>query len=148
VLDRGSDRWSDGAECLAQSLLRLSRVLTAAERELHQARDAYEALLGELVDRGHAGDSAVPTERLTAQERRVGALIVLGKTNRQIADLLSVSPETARSHVKSIMAKLDLRSRWQLHRTLGVPDSISPATPDVQIRQLAPVRSARGAAAP
>ncbi len=116
--DCQTDAWPTEAECLAQSLVRLSRVLTVAERELRQARDSYEALIGAMVE-GNPGNLAAPAARLTPQERRVGALIVLGRSNRQIADLLSVSPETARSHVKSIMGKLDLRSRWQLHERIG-----------------------------
>ena len=38
-------------------------------------------------------------------------LLVTGQTDRQIADLLYISHATARSHVSSILRKLDVTSR-------------------------------------
>ena len=51
---------------------------------------------------------------LTAREREVAALIALGKTSREIADLLVVSERTAEGHVSNILGKLGFTSRAQI----------------------------------
>lgn len=54
-----------------------------------------------------------PLDRLglTAREREVLALIAMGRTNREIAQTLFISPKTATVHVSNILAKLGVRSR-------------------------------------
>ncbi|MBK6662008.1 MAG: helix-turn-helix transcriptional regulator [Thermoflexaceae bacterium] len=55
-------------------------------------------------------------ERLTDREREVCAAIAEGFTNREIADLLFVSPDTVKSHVASILGKLEVNSRGEAAR--------------------------------
>jgi DNA-binding NarL/FixJ family response regulator len=50
---------------------------------------------------------------LTPREREVLELVATGASNRQIAEALVVSERTARTHVSSILTKLDLVSRTQ-----------------------------------
>jgi len=50
---------------------------------------------------------------LTVKERQVMQLVAEGKSNKQIAKDLSVTPETIKSHMKSIFAKLKVDSRAQ-----------------------------------
>jgi DNA-binding CsgD family transcriptional regulator len=57
--------------------------------------------------------SAVP-DSLTAREREVVALIAAGKSNREIAAELFISPATAARHVANILAKLGYSSRSQV----------------------------------
>lgn len=45
---------------------------------------------------------------LTGREREVLKLVAEGKTNREVADLLCISPKTADNHRTNIMRKLDL----------------------------------------
>ena len=45
------------------------------------------------------------------RELRVAELLVLGKSNRQIAEDLVVSPETVKTHVKKILRKLGAHNR-------------------------------------
>jgi DNA-binding CsgD family transcriptional regulator len=54
------------------------------------------------------------TERLTRREQEVAHLVARGLTNRQIAQELSVSRNTANNHVARILRKLGLRSRAQI----------------------------------
>jgi two-component system response regulator NreC len=55
-------------------------------------------------------------EPLTPRENDVLRLIVLGYTNRQAADELSISVRTVESHRANLMAKLGLKSRVELVR--------------------------------
>jgi two-component system response regulator DevR len=50
---------------------------------------------------------------LTAQERRVLALVAEGKTNKEIAAEIFLSDKTVKNYVSSILAKLNLQRRAQ-----------------------------------
>jgi DNA-binding CsgD family transcriptional regulator len=63
---------------------------------------------------GPAGGSETPGGTLTNREREVVALIVLGKSNKAIAEDLFISPATAARHVANILAKLGYSSRSQV----------------------------------
>jgi predicted ATPase/DNA-binding CsgD family transcriptional regulator/transcriptional regulator with XRE-family HTH domain len=51
---------------------------------------------------------------LTRREQEVARLLAQGYTDRQIAVALSISVRTVSSHVQHLLAKLDVRSRWQI----------------------------------
>ena len=53
-------------------------------------------------------------EALTAAELAVAELISAGNTNRLAARELGISPNTVGTHLRSVFAKLDVRSRVQL----------------------------------
>jgi DNA-binding CsgD family transcriptional regulator len=57
-------------------------------------------------------------EALTEIERRVARLIASGSTNRETATKLGLSPNTVGTHLRSIFAKLGVKSRVQLTRAL------------------------------
>ncbi|MGW4610075.1 helix-turn-helix transcriptional regulator [Streptomyces sp. NPDC004532] len=54
---------------------------------------------------------------LTARERDVLRLLTLGRTNRQIAEELFISPKTASVHVSNILAKLEVGNRGEAAAT-------------------------------
>ena len=54
-----------------------------------------------------------PPASLTVREREVLQLLAAGHTNRAIAELLSVSVETVKSHVHHIMQKMHVNDRTQ-----------------------------------
>jgi ATP/maltotriose-dependent transcriptional regulator MalT len=61
---------------------------------------------------GHSAQlSSRGSDRLTARERDVLALISQGCSNKRIARTLEISPETVKSHVKRIFLKLDVSTR-------------------------------------
>jgi NarL family two-component system response regulator LiaR len=66
-----------------------------------------------LVRQVRDGGRARPLDVLSARERDVLAGLARGRTNRQIARALSVGDETVKSHVSSILAKLNLADRTQ-----------------------------------
>lgn len=70
-----------------------------------------------LTVRSPAGARATPApQTLTPREQEVLSLIAHGHTNRQIADLLTLSVRTVETHRANIMGKLGLESRVELVR--------------------------------
>jgi two-component system, NarL family, response regulator NreC len=99
-------------------------VKRAAESELLNAIQAvhrgemyvHPAMTRALL-RGLAPKSSldeVPLKLLTRREIEVLRLIVQGYTNRQIADVLTLSVRTVESHRANLMGKLGLSSRVEL----------------------------------
>jgi DNA-binding CsgD family transcriptional regulator len=66
--------------------------------------------------RGQAGRRHDGWEALTETEQRMAALVSEGLTNREIAELLFVSPGTVKNHLSNIFAKLGVSRRTQLAR--------------------------------
>lgn len=58
----------------------------------------------------------VPAEALTPRETQVLRFIAEGNTNRQIAEILTISVRTVESHRANLMGKLGLKSRVELVR--------------------------------
>jgi len=54
-----------------------------------------------------------PREELTAREREVLRRLALGLSNREIADALCIGEETVKTHVGSVLAKLQVENRAQ-----------------------------------
>jgi DNA-binding NarL/FixJ family response regulator len=110
-----------------RSRVRLAAVLRAtghAAEAAEQARIAgdqlhrwgAEAWLGELRAIGGSAAprvSATGHDALTDREREVLALLVEGRSNRQIAGRLYISEKTVSVHVSNILAKLGVRSRTE-----------------------------------
>jgi two-component system NarL family response regulator len=57
--------------------------------------------------------SQVSGERLTTREMEILALIARGRSNKAIARELDISEGTVKTHVKSILQKLDATSRTE-----------------------------------
>lgn len=88
----------------------------AAALEVEAARVAF-AELGAAVDlarledtRAAHGDPATP-DGLSPREREVLRLVATGRTDRQIAEVLSISDKTVGRHVANIYRKIDVRTR-------------------------------------
>jgi DNA-binding CsgD family transcriptional regulator len=77
-----------------------------------QAADALTRL-GEQLDRRLGKQAAAALERggLSRRELEIIRLVAAGRTNREIARDLFLSPRTVDMHVRNILRKLDCRSR-------------------------------------
>lgn len=58
-------------------------------------------------------EKATYPEPLTKREQEVLALLALGKTNQEIAEIMYITPGTVRVHVHGILKKLEVRDRTQ-----------------------------------
>lgn len=89
--------------------------LVAAVRTVHEG----DALLApastrRLIEEFARPPATVPAlDELTARERDVLGLLARGLTNQEIAAELVVESSTVKSHVASLLGKLDLRDRVQ-----------------------------------
>ncbi|GAA2987855.1 response regulator [Streptomyces fulvorobeus] len=106
-----------GAE--PDELLNAIRIAAAGEALLSPAatKGLIATFLAQGGSWGEGPDAAVYSERLaalTVREREVLVLVAGGLSNDEIADRLTVSPLTVKTHVNRAMAKLGARDRAQL----------------------------------
>jgi DNA-binding NarL/FixJ family response regulator len=93
--------------------------LVEAARAVHRGETLVPSkmlgpLLDRLIHRGRDEDEAMrKLSRLTRREREVLALMMQGADNAVIAQTLTISPETARTHIQNILGKLGLHSRLE-----------------------------------
>ncbi|WP_433013845.1 helix-turn-helix transcriptional regulator [Kribbella sp. CA-294648] len=104
-------RRTDARETLARGGELATSCGSTAVRQ--RAAEALQA----LGDRPRALTSS-GQDSLTASERRVAGLAVSGRTNRDIAHELFVSPKTVENHLGRIYVKLGITGRRELARAL------------------------------
>ncbi|MGW1767842.1 helix-turn-helix transcriptional regulator [Streptomyces sp. NPDC002073] len=117
LLAAGADR--DRAGCLLRDALETAERLGCRRLREDLALLAQRARLplSAPAGSGPAGPDPVedPVEALglTSRERDVLSLVAVGRSNRQIAEELFISPKTASVHVSNILAKLGVAGRGE-----------------------------------
>jgi DNA-binding CsgD family transcriptional regulator len=118
---------------LAAWILLLQPLESARAVDLLRSAERYarKAELGPLLARvrwllerlGEAPDGELPGRlaELSAAERRVAQLVVIGKRNREVAAELGVSVKSVEWHVSHILRKLSITSRTELADALAQP---------------------------
>lgn len=89
--------------------------------------DAIQAIIRRLFRRSSPSTAPNPS-LLTRRERQVLALVGRGYTNREIADVLGIAPETVKTHIASTRAKLGVSSKTELRYWLT--NHLPPDSPD------------------
>ncbi|MFF1571293.1 alpha/beta fold hydrolase [Leifsonia sp. NPDC058292] len=115
VVHRADDRAAplEQAVALAAGISGAQLAVLPGRSHLPYAGDARELVttirrfLGLRIQRAGAGT-------LTARQREVAALVAEGRTNREIAERLSIDERSAEGHVERIRLKLGFRSRAQV----------------------------------
>jgi DNA-binding CsgD family transcriptional regulator len=91
-------------------LERGGRAFTERDRSILQVlRPSLIRILAAALERRRTSAPALTS--LTRRERQILTFIAQGKTSRQIAGLLVVSPYTVRKHTEHILEKLDVHTR-------------------------------------
>ena len=67
-----------------------------------------------IADASRAGPGAEPWYPLSAREFEVARLVAAGRTNREIAEQLTVAPKTVSAHVTHILTKLGAGRRVEI----------------------------------
>jgi DNA-binding NarL/FixJ family response regulator len=93
-------------------LLTAIRVVAAGEALL--APSVTRRLIAEFARAAEPGPATGPLERITGREREILVLICRGLSNSQIRDRLRITLPTVKSHVSSLLTKLNARDRTQL----------------------------------
>jgi DNA-binding NarL/FixJ family response regulator len=96
----------------------LSAIRAVASGDAVVAPRVTRRLLDTMADRlpdlrAGAGAHDSRLDRLTEREREVLLQVAQGLSNAEIADVLSVSEATVKTHVGKVLSKLDLRDRVQ-----------------------------------
>jgi DNA-binding NarL/FixJ family response regulator len=93
-------------------LLRAVRVVANGEALL--APSVTRRLIADVVSRAPDRDPVVGLDELTPREREILVLVGSAMSNDEIADRLTISKATAKTHVSRVMGKLEARDRAQL----------------------------------
>lgn len=91
-------------------------VLEAIDEVLAGGRRVSSDIAGFLLDIDDDISEASGIERLTPREREVTTLMAKGRTYRETAAELDISPKTLETHMGSIFSKLGIASRHELTR--------------------------------
>ena len=119
-----------------EALLRAVR--SARRGELAMPRAMAARLVHRLADavRDLGGLDGPELARLSVREREVLKLLALGRTDREIAQALTISPRTAETHVAAILRKLEVRNRSEaamLYRQRGSTGRVGGRLDDASV---------------
>jgi DNA-binding NarL/FixJ family response regulator len=107
-----------GARAYLDSLASPQTVRQAIEIVVSGSIWAPRRLLSQLIDRllGVPGSKAGPPEmpKLTAREKQILELILMAKSNREIARRLGIDERTVRAHLGRLMKKMGAENRIAL----------------------------------
>ncbi len=100
--------------------------VAAAIRAANRGEVHLDPVVAQQLTRSLRTPRSQALSTLTAREREVLALLAQGLSNKDIAQQLFISERTARTHVSSILAKLELASRTQA-ALWAIREGLSPA---------------------
>jgi len=112
------DAMQAGANGYLTKAISLAKLIEATRAVLRGETIVPPAMLGDLLSqlvqsKERQNEVLRRLSRLTRREREVLALLVEGADNDLVAQLLVISPETARTHIQNILSKLDVHSRLE-----------------------------------
>jgi DNA-binding CsgD family transcriptional regulator len=108
---------------------RRARRIGASRRSLQAALSVFEHLGARLwAERARQArgrvDRRQPAQGPTETHRRITELVAAGRTNREVADALFMSPHTVDSHLRQIYRERGVRSRTELARQVAAGGTV------------------------
>jgi two-component system, NarL family, nitrate/nitrite response regulator NarL len=95
-----------------KELVNVIRKVAAGEK--HLSPDVNSLLINNFTDKTRSNQT--PLESLTKREREILILIAQGLTDKQIAEMVFLSPLTIITHRKNLLSKLGLKNKVELTR--------------------------------
>ena len=97
------------------------RLLSEAIQALLDDKTYFTGKVSQLILSGYLNPNArapdeIISSRLSAREREVVQLVAEGRSSKEVAERLGISPKTAETHRTNIMRKLNLHSVTELVR--------------------------------
>jgi DNA-binding NarL/FixJ family response regulator len=90
-----------------------------AEREGKGVNDLVQEIISQaIINRKTVNVCSYALTTLSKREQEVTNLIARGASNKDIASELKISPDTVRTHVKSILRKFEVNTRSDLRVAL------------------------------
>jgi DNA-binding NarL/FixJ family response regulator len=86
------------------------RALVDAIQALADNKPYFTSKVSALVLQGYLNPTTRVNPTLTPREREIVQLVAEGKSTKEVADKLNISPKTAETHRTNIMRKLNLHS--------------------------------------
>lgn len=112
----------NGAQGYLLKSIRSETMLELIRGALRGEAAITPVLAGQMLDefrrlsRNAPDDEDGPVETLTFREQEILAQVATGATDKEIADQFSISVYTVKSHIRSILAKLHVNSRYEAAR--------------------------------
>jgi two-component system nitrate/nitrite response regulator NarL len=117
-----------------ETLFQQLRGLASGEAPISRAMTGK--LFSQLAQQGQPLAQPTSTEKLSARESQVLALVVNGHSNQEIADKLGIAHNTVKNHLRNILSKLGVRNRAQAaayavsHGLISLPSNATEDTND------------------
>jgi DNA-binding NarL/FixJ family response regulator len=92
------------------------REMLNALRQVHEQGAFLTSRITRELFQDHGNNHRNEENRLTERERQVLQMIVDGKSNKEIAVELGISPKTVSVHRTNVMSKLDVQTTVELIR--------------------------------
>ena len=86
----------------------IKAIRTVHEGNIFLCNEISEAVMGDYIKSRDVGPVDDPLGRLSSREREILQLLVEGKTNARIAELLYLSPKTIETYRSHLMQKLGI----------------------------------------
>lgn len=98
----------------------LSSLKQLADQEQRPIETIIEELLYFALDEHNASaEKLAMWQDLTPREQEAAAFACLGCTNKEIAKKMVISPNTVKTHLRSVLAKFDVNSKSDLRAALA-----------------------------
>jgi two-component system NarL family response regulator len=102
-------------DAMVHEFLKTIRAVASGEKVLppHMTDSLFSQIVDRAMNGSHNSD-LMQAVRMTKRERQVIELIADGLTNKEIGQILHLSPYTIKSHVHNILEKMALHTRVQI----------------------------------
>jgi DNA-binding CsgD family transcriptional regulator len=98
-------------------LLTLEQLAQEEQRGLNEL--AAELLWGAVSERHAAARNFRPWQELTPREKQTAALACLGHTNGEMAEIMVISTNTVKTHMRHVLRKFEVGSKSELREVLA-----------------------------